>query len=352
MNLAQRLELIQARTQEVVTVEDLRALLQGTARPKAYVGLEPSGLLHIGQGLILGDKVRDFVEAGVDFTFLLADWHAYINDKLGGRLEIIKLCGAYLRDCFTALGLPPEKVRYLYASELVDRKEYWQQVINVSKSASLARIKRALTIMGRKEAEADLDASKLIYPAMQVADIHMMDLDIAYSGIDQRHAHMLYRDLSSKLGWKTVVAVHTPLLTGLQGGPKMDAAEAKMSKSKPEGAILVHDQPEAIQRKLAKAFCPPREAEGNPLMDICRHLIFPVGGRVTVERDAKHGGDVTYESYESLATAYERGELHPQDLKATTARLLAMRLAPVREYFARHPDNLRALEAAIGEARG
>lgn len=349
MDSERRLGLIRRGTQEIVTEEDLRQLLRREATPRAYFGIEPSGFLHVGQALILGDKVLDCLEAGLDLTIFLADWHAYINDKLGGNMENIQLCAAYLQDSYAALGLAPGRVRYLYASELVDRKEYWQQVINVSKAASLARIKRALTIMGRKEAEADLDASKLIYPAMQVADIHAMDLDVVLSGMDQRHAHMLYRDLSLRLRWKTVVAVHTPLLAGLEGGAKMDANEAKMSKSKPEGAIFVNDDPEVIQRKVSKAYCPPKEVEGNPVLEICRLLIFPRIPTARMERDPKHGGDVTFHSYEELAGAYGRGEVHPLDLKHTTARLLADRLKPVREYFARKPENLRELQAVLAD---
>ncbi len=349
MDLTDRLELVRRGTQEIVTDEDLEELLKREAHPKAYVGIEPSGYLHIGQGLLMGQKARELVEAGVDFTLFLADWHAQINDKLGGDLGSIRTCARYLQDCFTALGLPPSQVRYLYASELVGRRDYWANVIRVLKATTLARIKRALTIMGRREDEAELDASKLIYPAMQVTDIHEMDLDIAYGGMDQRHAHMLYRDLSSKLAWKAVVAVHTPLLPGLQAGSvKMAALDAKMSKSKPGGAILVHDTPEEIRRKLGKAYCPPGEAEGNPVLEFARLLIFPNVAGVRIERSPDHGGNLDVSSYRELRGLYAQGKLHPLDLKLTVARYLSDLLKPVRDYFATRPENLEALQAAVG----
>ncbi|GAG83362.1 unnamed protein product, partial [marine sediment metagenome] len=53
---------------------------------------------------------------------------------------------------------------------------------------------------------------------MQVSDIFYLELDVAYGGMDQRHAHMLARDISKKLGRKPPVALHTPLMTGLQAG--------------------------------------------------------------------------------------------------------------------------------------
>src|SRR5207245_2140519 len=154
------------------------------------------------------------------------------------------------------------------------------------------RSRRALTIMGRKEEEADLDASKLIYPAMQVADIHWMDLDLALGGMDQRHAHMLYRDVAPKLGWKQVVALHTPLLPALDGGGRMDLVAGKMSKSRPDASILLNDGPREVERKIGKAFCPAKEPVGNPVLEIARLILFPRRGKLMIPRDPKFGGDV------------------------------------------------------------
>jgi len=340
-----RLDLVRRGVQEIVTEEDLRALLEGESTPRAYVGYEPSGYVHIGSGVIMAEKIKDLVAAGFDFTFLLADWHAMINNKLGGDLEAIRTCAKYFEDAFRALGVP-DSVGFAFADDLVAGSPYWADVIRVSKAASVARIKRALTIMGRKEEDAELDASMLIYPAMQVTDIHVLDLDLALGGMDQRHAHMLYRDLAPKLGWKQVIAVHTPLLVGLKGKGRMDAIEAKMSKSRPETAILIHDTPEEIARKVEKAFCPPKDTEDNFVTEVARLILLPKGP-LRVARPEKFGGDVTFETFEDLAKAYRVGDLHPKDLKAAVASALADRLAPVRRYFAAKPEHLEALRKIL-----
>lgn len=342
MSLEARVDLVRRHTVELVTEDELRALLAKGGRPKAYVGFEPSGMMQIGQGFVIAAKIADAVEAGFDFTVLLADWHAYINDKFGGDLERIQACGRYFEDCFRALGVP-DSVRFLTATELVSTKDYWMTVIRASKAASVARIKRALTIMGRQEEEGDLDASKLLYPAMQVADIHQMDLDLALGGLDQRHAHMLYRDVAPKLKWKMVVALHTPLVGGLQGGGRMDPVESKMSKSKPDSAILLPESPAEVARKIGKAFCPPEEVEGNPILEIVRYILLPRFGSLRVERDAKYGGDVTLTAFEDVASAYASGRLHPKDLKDAVVRALDEALRPVRAFFDRHPENHRAV---------
>lgn len=347
MAVEDRLELVTRGTEEVVTREELRSLLEKGGTPRAYVGLEPSGLMHIGTGFIVGQKIADLTQAGFHAIVFLADWHAYINDKLGGNLEAIRTCGEYFRDGFRALGIP-DSVEFLYANDFVTHPEYWQKVISVSKASSVARIRRALTIMGRKEEEADLDASKLIYPAMQVADISWMGLDLAYGGMDQRHAHMLYRDVAPKLGWKQVVAVHTPLLPSLEGGGRMDPIAGKMSKSKPDSSVLINDSQSEVERKIGKAFCPAKEVDGNPVLGIAQLILFPRRGSFTVTRDAKYGGDVTFSSYRELAEAYRKGELHPKDLKAGVSSALNVELAPVHKYFDSHPENLRAVQAIVG----
>lgn len=343
----ERLELVLRGAHEVVTREELRALLEGGGARRAYVGLEPSGLMHIGTGFVIAAKVTDLVRAGFHTVVFLADWHAFINDKLGGNLDNIRTCAEYFRDAFRALNVPDE-VEYLYANDFVRQSEYWQNVIRVSKASTVARIRRALTIMGRKEEEADLDASKLIYPAMQVADIHWMDLDLALGGLDQRHAHMLYRDVAPKLGWKQVVALHTPLLPDLQGGGRMDPLAGKMSKSRPDSSVLITDPPSDVARKIGKAFCPPKETEGNPVLETARLILFPRHGSLGIPRDPKFGGDVVYETYADLSRAYASGELHPTDLKAGVVTGLNEVIAPVRAYFEAHPENLGAVERIVG----
>ncbi|HYS99639.1 MAG TPA: tyrosine--tRNA ligase [Thermoplasmata archaeon] len=346
MREEERAEAVLRGTEEVVTRDELRVLLSRGSAPRAYVGLEPSGLMHIGTSFVIGSKLADLVRAGFHTIVLLADWHAYINDKLGGNLENLRVCAEYFKDGFRAVGVP-DGVEYLYANEFVKHPEYWQQVIRASKASTVARIRRALTIMGRKEEEADLDASKLIYPAMQVADIHWMDLDLALGGMDQRHAHMLYRDVAPKLGWKQVVALHTPLLPALDGGGRMDPVAGKMSKSRPDASVLLNDSAAEVDRKIGKAFCPAKEAEGNPVFEIARLILLPRRGRLEIPRDRKFGGDVRYDTLDALAKAYESGELHPKDLKAGVAAGINAELGPVRKYFESHPQNLAALNAIL-----
>ena len=337
MDSGKRLELITRNSVEIVTREELESLIDTSKKPTAYIGYEPSGFLHAGQ-LIPACKIMDLQEAGVEVTIFLADWHALINDKLGGKIENIRACGEYLKECFLAIGVK-DSAKFVWASDLIDRPSYWEKFIRIAKASSLQRVKRAMTIMGRTEDEAEIDASKVMYPPMQAADIFELGVDIALAGMDQRRAHMLARDAAEKLGWKKPIALHMPLLTSLQGTGRMDPVDAKMSKSAPMSAVFMHDSPEEILKKVNNAFC-PAEVEGNPVIDIMRLIVFPELGSVHVERPAKYGGPIAFHSIDELTEAYSAGKLHAQDLKKGAAESLATILKPVREHFEKNPKNL------------
>ncbi len=348
--MSERIELVTRNLAEVVTLDELRKLLEVKKHPRAYIGYEPSGLFHIGW-IIWAMKVKDLVKAGFEMILLEATWHAWINDKLGGRMDLIRKDAEYIRMVLEALGIDMAKVKTIDAEELASDKDYWALVLRIAKNTTLARIKRALTIMGRRAEEAEMDFSKLIYPAMQVADIFYLGVDVALGGTDQRKAHMLARDVAEKLGFKKPIAIHTPLLTGLQGAGRMDvvkidedtaAVELKMSKSRPESTILVHDTPEEIRRKIRKAYCPPREVRFNPIIEINKYILFAQEKfTLHIDRPAKYGGPLEIHSYEELEKLYTEGKIHPLDLKNATAEALIKMLEPVRRYF---ETNKRAKE--------
>ncbi|MBA3044019.1 tyrosine--tRNA ligase, partial [archaeon] len=244
-------------------------------------------------------------------------------------------CGKYMEDCFLSLGVD---AKIVYASDLTDKKDYWEKVIRIAKNSSLARIRRAMTIMGRKESDAETDSSKLMYPSMQAADIFELGVDVALGGMDQRKAHMLARDVSEKLGWKKPIAIHTSLLGSLTGTERM---ESKMSKSSPESCVFIHDPEDDIKRKIKNAYC-PMEIENNPVIDICRHIIFREHETITIERPEKYGGNLNLTETE-LLKVYPK-ELHPADLKSAVSKHLIQILEPVREYFEKNPENLETIK--------
>ena len=204
----------------------------------------------------------------------------------------------------------------MLASDLYrDDDTYWATLIEVSKNTTLARMQRSISILGRQEGES-IDFAKLIYPAMQAADIFTLGVHIAHAGIDQRKAHVIARDVAMQMRVHAVrgvddapmkpVALHHPLLLGLRRPPVWPVppdsvrdvfSAMKMSKSDPGSAVFVHDTPDQIIDKVRRAFCPPGEVTFNPILDWIDKLVFGIaGGPFVVDRSEANGGRVTFDT--------------------------------------------------------
>jgi tyrosyl-tRNA synthetase len=130
---------------------------------------------------------------------------------------------------------------------------------------------------------------------------------------------------------------------GLQGPKKMVGEDlevsSKMSKSKSETAIFVEDSPEEIREKLKKAYCPPKQVDENPVIEMAEYIIFRDQDTLLIERDKKFGGDVEF-ALEELKKEYEGGKLHPLDLKGAVAREIIKKLEPCYKFFKKNPKLL------------
>ena len=309
--------------EEIITENEFNALEKNC---KGYNGIEPSGIPHIGTILVMGTRIRAMMEAGIKMQILLADWHAMVNDKLNGDLGRIRQSGELLKKAYE-IQLEGSKPEFIWASDMISKGSYMEGVLRTAKQTTLPRLKRALPIMGRDESDAESDFSKYLYPVMQVNDIFELDVDVALGGMDQRHAHMLARDIADKMNRKKVVSFHSSLLGSLKGSGRMDSFK-KMSKSDPDSAILITDSEEDIRRKIKNSFCPMAVSDGNPVMDIMRIVIFPNRKEITVNRPEKKGGDIAFTDFASLEKAYNSGSIHPMDLKECASSNLSDIMKP------------------------
>ena len=338
MDLVTKLDLIKEVGEEIITEEDLKHLLETKDHPIAYDGFEPSGTIHIAQGLLRAINIDKMLRAGCKFKILVADWHAWANNKMGGDLERIQTVGNYFIEVWKAAGLDVKKVEFVWAKDLVSDSEYWKKVMQIARNSTVSRIKRCGQIMGREESDS-LQASQIFYPCMQCADIFHLKVDIPQLGVDQRKVNVLARELGPKLGWYKPIAVHHHMLMGLGTPPKTDATaiertiDLKMSKSKPETAIFMNDTQEQIKEKISKAYCTEKVINENPIIDYSKYLVFEMFDAIKVERPKKFGGDIQIGSYDELVKIYAKGDLHPMDLKQSVAVYINMMLEPVRKYF-------------------
>eukprot|EP00190_Bangiopsis_sp_CCMP1999_P003327 CAMPEP_0198730278 /NCGR_PEP_ID=MMETSP1475-20131203/23724_1 /TAXON_ID= ORGANISM="Unidentified sp., Strain CCMP1999" /NCGR_SAMPLE_ID=MMETSP1475 /ASSEMBLY_ACC=CAM_ASM_001111 /LENGTH=393 /DNA_ID=CAMNT_0044493067 /DNA_START=24 /DNA_END=1205 /DNA_ORIENTATION=+ len=337
MTLDERVALALSVGVECVTDEGLRNLLdKKPTRPVCYDGFEPSGRMHIAQGVLKSINVNKLTKVGCDFKFWVADWFAQLNNKMDGDLKKIRTVGMYFVEVWKACGMDMEHVEFLWASEEINKSpgEYWTLVMDIARKNKLPRIVRCSQIMGRNEQD-ELSAAQIFYPCMQCADIFFLKADICQLGLDQRKVNMLareYCDLTKpKIKNKPIILSH-PMLPGLKQG------QEKMSKSDPESAIFMEDTEQEVRKKIKKAYCPEKTIEGNPCLEYTKQLVFPKLGKLEVKRKEEDGGDITYESFETVAKDFESGALHPGDLKTALAEGLNQILQPVRDHFVHNAE--------------
>ena len=82
-----------------------------------------------------------------------------------------------------------------------------------------------------------------------------------------------------------------------------------MSASDPHSKIDILDTPEAVKKKLKKAYAVPKEVAGNGLISFVEYVLLPVSalktegrGRFVVER--REGEPLVYESIQTLEDDY------------------------------------------------
>ena len=361
MTTEEKIKLITRNCQEVLTEADLKELIESGKPINHYIGFEISGLVHLGTGIMSMGKIADFIKAGAKCRVFLADFHSFLNNKLGGKWEDIRWASEhYFKEALIAslkcFGVDESQVEFISGKDLYEKNPiHWQNFMEIGKQVTLSRDMRSISIMGKKMG-SDVDMATLFYPPLQVADIVTMDVNLAHAGMDQRKAHVIAREAIKKIpgNHPTPVAIHQNLIAGLtapEAGAN-DEESLKMSKSKPNSAIFVHDTPEEIREKVKKAYGPPKETEFNPLLNWVKTMIFwgEEDGEFLVERPEKFGGNKSYTKYAQVVADYASGELFPLDLKNALAEWLIKKLEPARAHFEmpEHKEALTKMRGLLG----
>ncbi len=272
--------------EEIIGEPELEGLFKSKQHPICYDGFEPSGRMHIAQGILRVGNVNKLTKAGCIFIFWVADWFGLMNNKMGGDIEKIQIVGRYFVEIWKAAGMNLSNVKFLWASEEINNNsnEYWMKVIDIARKNTVERITRCCQIMGRSEKDS-LSGAQIMYPCMQCTDIFFLKADICQLGMDQRKVNVLAREYCDSINRKEKpIIVSHHMVKGL----KTD----KMSKSDPDSAIFMEDSEEEVVRKINSAFCPEKEAIGNPVLEYIKYFIFVGLGEFNLLRNEKYGGNM------------------------------------------------------------
>ena len=332
MDTEERLNLIKRNTLEIITLEELRTLLNEGKPLSVYIGRAPTGSIHLGHLVALG-KLFDFEKAGIHTKILIADLHAALDD-LKSKWEELDKRVDYTKKCIE-LAFDWERIpEFIRGSDFELSQPYVSDLLKLSTFTTIEKAIHAASEVTRMK---NPKVSEIIYPLMQTLDEEYLDVDIQLGGMDQRHILAYAREYLEKLGYRKRVEVLTPLIASIRG------PGTKMSSSVPESNIKIYDSEESIKKKILNGYCPEGVVEDNFIVQIVNFFILPNDGNLKIERETKFGGDIIIESPEQLVKLYTEKKIHPLDLKNAVIQNLTERFKNAREYFERQTDLLQSL---------
>jgi|TARA_Y100000310_G_C20591760_1_gene768449 tyrosyl-tRNA synthetase len=320
MKVDKRIELIKRNSDEILNEKYLKEILK-KKNLTVYCGYEPTGEIHLGH-LVTITKLLDFQKAGIKPIVLLADWHAWLNKK--GDWNFLEKQIKIWSKGMKAAGLT--KAKFVKGTNFQRKDNYLDDVMIMALNTTVNRGIRSMQTVARDIENAKI--SQIIYPLMQIEDIKSLNVDFVISGMDQRKIHALGLEVFSKIDMKKKpVFIHTGIITSLKGPGK------KMSSSSPETIISIRDSKETINKKINNAHCIEGEIKNNPILEICKLLIFPRFEKIKIKRSSKYGGDLSYNSYFKLEKDFESKKLHPLDLKNSVSEYLRKIIEPIRKVW-------------------
>lgn len=326
MKIEEKLALITRNTQEIITEDELKSLLQTKETPSVYLGVSITGRPHTGY-FLWATKMADFIKAGFNVKLLLADLHGALDntpwDLLEKRFEYYRIV---IPAMFEAIGADANKLDIVKGSDFQLSKEYQFDLLHMATHASVHDATKAASEVVKMGDNPKL--SGLIYPLMQSLDEQYLDVDIQYGGLDQRKILVFARENLPKLGYKRRISIMTPLIPGL-------TASGKMSSSDNASKIDLLDDEKTVAKKVNGAYAEPGKTENNGLLAFLKYVIMvhkeDAGKEFIIERPDKFGGTVKYKTYADVENDYKAEKIHPMDLKKAVAAEINALLEPVRK---------------------
>ncbi len=213
-------------------------------------GIQPSGDLHLGNYL---GAIKNWVERTEEFDnyYFMADLHTITvrQNPADLRRRTLEQLALYI-----ASGLDPEKNTLFIQSHVPQHAELGWVLQCYTMFGELSR----MTQFKDKSAKhkENINGGLFAYPSLMAADILLYQPDFVPVGEDQKQHCELTRDIAQRFNniYSDTFKVPEPYIP--KAGARvmsLNAPDAKMSKSIPEGCIFLMEKPEDIQRKFKRA---------------------------------------------------------------------------------------------------
>ncbi len=239
------LELIERRGDNAMKKEAMEALQYAT---EYFTGVRSSGDLTVAN-LVAIQPTIDLQRRG-STTVFVADMHGATTRSVGeARRHNRDLVRAYI-----AMGLDPETTDIFVQSRL--QSEVAMMTHALGRYVTMAELMRQPSLKEKVKTPEQAPIALAMYPVMMAADILLQDAHFVPVGADQMGHIELTRNIVARVnadaGTSTLFKPEAyreeepPRYMSLRG-------EGKMSKSNPDGALLLTDTEDDIKRKIRKA---------------------------------------------------------------------------------------------------
>lgn len=224
--------------------------MEATQKKRIFSGIQPSGELTLGSYL---GAIRNWVALQNEYECLycIVDMHA-----ITVRQEPALLRSRSVRQLaqYIACGLDPQKNIMFIQSHVPQHAELAWILGCFTQFGELSRMTQ---FKDKSAKHADnITAGLFTYPVLMAADILLYQADLVPVGDDQRQHVELCRDIAQRFNFNfpNTFTLPEPFIPK-QGARIMSLnnPENKMSKSDPDGCVLLMDSPEEICRKFKRA---------------------------------------------------------------------------------------------------
>lgn len=218
---------------------------------RVFSGVQPSGILHLGNYFGAIKRFADFQE-GYDCYYCIVDLHAitlYQDPK--ALLEQIQDTALY----YLAAGLDPNKSTLFVQSDVPCHAELsWI----LECTATFGELSRMTQFKDKSEGKESVSAGLFTYPVLMAADILLYDTDVVPVGEDQKQHVELCRDLAERFNNRYGETFKMPEPQIPKFGSRIKSLqdpEKKMSKSDPDpmSYVSLDDSKDEISKKIRRA---------------------------------------------------------------------------------------------------
>jgi tryptophanyl-tRNA synthetase len=228
-----------------VEIAPLPAPLAGPpARPRIFSGIQPSGIVHLGNDL---GAIRNYAMLQYEYEaiYCIVDYHALTSthDPVAMRQRTREMAASLL-----ALGLDPDRCTLFVQSH---RPEHTELMWLLATVTPVSWLERTPTYKEKKQNQPDdINHGLLTYPVLQAADIAIYKAGLVPVGKDQA-AHLelsreIVRAFNHRYGatFPEAEAVYTeaPVVLGTDGVKKMSKSVGN--------TIEILGTPEEIRRQV------------------------------------------------------------------------------------------------------